>query len=96
MNSHKIFCMCLNSHHLENLKKLEYIPVGLGKQNYDSEWFRDNTGDNISSKNPFYGEYTFYYWIWKNFLKIIQIISGSVSADIDIIGLKKVQFVLKR
>ena len=68
MNSHKIFCMCLNSHHLENLKKLEYIPVGLGKQNYDSEWFRDNTGDNISLKNPFYGEYTFYYWIWKNFL----------------------------
>ena len=68
MNSHKIFCMCLNSHHLENLKKLEYIPVGLGKQNYDSEWLRDNTGDNISLKNPFYGEYTFYYWIWKNFL----------------------------
>ena len=68
MNSHKIFCMCLNSHHLENLKKLEYIPVGLGKQNYDSEWLRDDTGNNISSKNPFYGEYTFYYWIWKNFL----------------------------
>ncbi len=69
MNSHKIFCMCLNSHHLENLKKLEYIPVGLGKQNYNSEWLRDDTGDNISSKNPFYGEYTFYYWVWKNFLK---------------------------
>ena len=68
MNSHKIFCMCLNSHHLEKLKKLEYIPVGLGKQNYDSEWLRDDTGNNISSKNPFYGEYTFYYWIWKNFL----------------------------
>ena len=68
MNSHKIFCMCLNSHHLENLKKLEYIPVGLGKQNFESEWLRDDTGDNISSKNPFYGEYTFYYWIWKNFL----------------------------
>ncbi len=69
MNSHKIFCMCLNSHHLENLKKLEYIPVGLGGENYDSEWLRDDTGDNISSKNPFYGEYTFYYWVWKNFLK---------------------------
>ena len=68
MNSHKIFCMCLNSHHLENLKKLKYIPVGLGKQNYDTEWVRDNTGDNISSKNSFYGEYTFYYWVWKNFL----------------------------
>ena len=70
MNSHKIFCMCLNSHHLENLKKLEYIPVGLGKKNFDSEWLRDDTGDNISSKNPFYGEYTFYYWVWKNFLKV--------------------------
>ena len=69
MNSHKIFCMCLNSHHLENLKKLKYIPVGLGKQNYESEWIRDNTGDNISSKNSFYGEYTFYYWVWKNDLK---------------------------
>ena len=68
MNSHKIFCMCLNSHHLENLKKLEYVPVGLGKQNFESEWLGDNTGDNISSKNPFYGEYTFYYWVWKNFL----------------------------
>ena len=53
MNSHKIFCMCLNSHHLENLKKLEYVPVGLGKQNFESEWLGDNTGDNISSKNPF-------------------------------------------
>ena len=29
----------------------------------------DSTGDNISEKNPFYGEYTFYYWYWKNLLK---------------------------
>ena len=64
--------MCLNSHHFKNLKKLNYIPVGLGKNNFSSEWLRDNTGYNISSKNPYYGEYTFYYWIWKNFLPTIQ------------------------
>ena len=68
MKLNKIFCMCLNSHHLENLKKLNYTPVGLGSNEYNLEWWRDNKGDNISAKNPFYGEYTFYYWIWKNFL----------------------------
>ncbi len=64
----KIFCMCLNSHHLENLKKLNYIPVGLGKNNFSKDWLKDNTGDNISFKNSYYGEYTFYYWLWKNYL----------------------------
>mgnify|MGYP001185708996 CR=1 FL=1 len=29
----------------------------------------DNTLVNIAEKNPFYGEYTFYYWYWKNSLK---------------------------
>jgi hypothetical protein len=64
----KIFCMCLNSHHLNNLKKLDYIPVGLGKHTYSDEWLSDNTGKNISNKNSYYGEYTFYYWLWKNLL----------------------------
>ena len=27
---------------------------------------------NISSKNPFYGEYTFHYWLWKNYLDKIE------------------------
>ncbi len=64
----KIFCMCLHSHHLKNLKELDYIPVGLGKNDFSSEWIRDNTGENISYKNSYYGEYTFYYWVWKNLL----------------------------
>ena len=33
MQNPKIYCMCLDEHHLENLKKLNYIPVGLGKMN---------------------------------------------------------------
>ena len=28
----------------------------------------DKTGNNISQKNKNYGEYTFHYWIWKNYL----------------------------
>jgi len=68
MNNYKIFCMCLHEHHLINIKKLNYTPVGLGKNNFSTNWLRDNTGDNISEKNPYYGEYTFYYWYWKNML----------------------------
>jgi hypothetical protein len=48
---------------------LNYIPVGLRNQNFSNEWMRDNTLDNIANKNPYYGEYTFYYWYWKNLLK---------------------------
>jgi len=72
MNDCKIFCMCLHDHHLQNLKKLKYTPVGLGKNNFSDEWIRDNTKVNISHKNKYYGEYTFYYWFWKNVLNKIS------------------------
>ena len=54
------------------MQKLGYTPVGLGKDNFSSEWLRDNTGENISSKNRYYGEYTFHYWFWKNVLPNIK------------------------
>ena len=69
MTNAKIFCMCLDEHHLDNLKKLKYLPVGLGSKNFSHSWLRDNTANNISEKNAYYGEYTFYYWVWKNELK---------------------------
>ena len=72
MQNPKIYCMCLHEHHLENLKKLNYIPVGLGKNHFSNQWVKDNENINISQKNPFYGEYTFYYWFWKNVLKEID------------------------
>ena len=71
MKNLKIYCMCLEDHHLENIKALNYIPVGLGKNNFRTEWLRDSVGQNISNKNPNYGEYTFYYWFWKNELNKI-------------------------
>lgn len=54
-----------------------YVPIHVGKANTDTDlgWIGDNTGDNISKKNPNYCELTAVYWAWKN-LK-----------DVDYIGL---------
>ncbi len=44
-----------------------YLPIFLGKaadKGYDGA--ADNTGDNISGKNPCYCELTGLYWAWKN------------------------------
>lgn len=44
-----------------------YIPVHVGAEGKESIGFiGDNTGDNISEKNPFYCELTGLYWGWKN------------------------------
>jgi len=64
----KIYCMCLHNKVLQEIKKVGYIPVGLGTDSYSNEWIKDNTLENISHKNKYYGEYTFYYWFWKNIL----------------------------
>jgi hypothetical protein len=54
-----------------------YMPVHAGKalSNIDLGFQGDDTGDNISTKNPNYCELTVLYWAWKN-LK-----------DVDYIGL---------
>ena len=71
MKDIRMYCLCLDNHLLSKVKKLNYIPVGLGGANFSSGWLRDNTGDNISNKNPYYGEYSFHYWFWKNELNKI-------------------------
>ena len=72
MKNLTMYCLSLNPNHLDTIKKFNYVPVGLGKETFSKEWFRDNTGENISYKNKYYGEYTFHYWIWKNYLDKIQ------------------------
>ncbi len=67
----KVYCIDINNNNYEKIKKLNYIPVGLGDEKFNNHWLRDNTGDNISHKNPYYGEYTFHYWLWKNDLQNI-------------------------
>ena len=68
MKNLNLFCLSLNPLNLKAIKKLKLIPVGLGDKKFSNEWFEDKVGENISSKNKFYGEYTFHYWLWKNYL----------------------------
>lgn len=50
-----------------------YAPIQVGKElspyNIDN-MIGDNTGDNISAKNPMYCELTALYWAWKNLKNI--------------------------
>ncbi len=44
-----------------------YLPVHVGAEGKESIGYTpDNTGDNISSKNPHFCELTGLYWAWKN------------------------------
>lgn len=45
-----------------------YLPIHVGKEHSQIELdiIGDNTGDNISIKNPIYCEMTAIYWGWKN------------------------------
>lgn len=64
------------------IKNEIFIPIHLGRAIYeqstskeDERWFLDNligdnTGDNISHKNPDYCELTGIYWAWKNYSKL--------------------------
>lgn len=46
----------------------EYLPLQVGTSctEEDFGYCKDNTGDNISEKNPYYCELTGLYWAWKN------------------------------
>ena len=68
MKNLKMFCISLEPNHYNFIKKLGYTPVGLGDKDFNDDWFKDKLGINISKKNKNYGEYTFHYWIWKNYL----------------------------
>ena len=67
-----MFCITLDPNHIDYIQKLNYTPVGLGDKPFPKNCISDKTGDNISEKNKFYGEYTFHYWFWKNEIKKIN------------------------
>ncbi len=45
-----------------------YLPIHVGKElsSLTLPWTGDNSGDNISTKNPHFCELTALYWAWKN------------------------------
>ena len=68
MKNLNMFCLTLEPSHHKFIKQLGYIPVGLGEKNFNDECLSDKSGINISKKNKNYGEYTYHYWLWKNYL----------------------------
>ena len=50
---------------IEDQVHYKILHVGSNDDYYDY-YLKDNTGDNISKKNPNYCELTGQYWIWKN------------------------------
>ena len=72
MSNLNMFCLCIHDEIYQKIKSLNYIPVGLGNEIHNKGWLRDNTLNNISKKNSYYGEYTFHYWFWKNQLMKID------------------------
>lgn len=58
------------SHSEEDIKKIRkddiYTPLFVGRNGRDNLGFcSDDTGDNISNKNPYFCELTGLYWMWK-------------------------------
>jgi hypothetical protein len=72
MNNLSMYCLSNNDEDYKKIKSLGYMPVGLGGGMINKKWIKDNTKKNITNKNPYYGEYTFHYWLWKNKLKKIK------------------------
>ena len=40
-----------------------------GKNNFPNNYLSIKSGDNIFHKDPYFAEYVFHYWFWKNMLK---------------------------
>ena len=58
-------------HHKEGpyLKNDLFMPIHVGAAKATLrhvDWYRDDSGDNISEKNPSFCELTALYWMWKN------------------------------
>ena len=53
MKNLKMFCLSLEPGHYEFIKRLRYIPVGLGEKIFSKNWFTDKSGVNISEKNKY-------------------------------------------
>ena len=67
-----MYCITINNDHYEKIKSFGYIPVGLGKEILSTKFKTDKNGENISHKNPYYGEYSFHFWLWKNELRFFK------------------------
>ena len=68
----KNFCLTIYPNTIKHILFLGLDPVILGDYFCKENFFSDKTLDNIASKNRYYGEYTFHYWLWKNYLNKLK------------------------
>jgi len=65
MKNIKVFIATHKKYQMPNEEM--YIPLHVGREGKDKIGFiGDNTGENISEKNPYFCELTGLYWAWKN------------------------------
>ena len=53
MHNATMYCLSLHDKVLPIIKKLGYVPVGVGSDKFSEEWLNDNTLENISFKNKY-------------------------------------------
>jgi len=46
----RIFCLSIYNDNYDFFRSLNFIPVGLGTENFDNKWLLDSKGRNISKK----------------------------------------------
>lgn len=65
-----------------------FMPIHVGKalSDIDLGISGDNSGDNISEKNPYYSEMTAHYWAWKNLKDLDYVGVCHYRRYFDIIG----------
>ena len=68
----QIFCSSLNYYNILEKLPLYIKPLGLGNNIFPSNWLDEKKGTNISKLNKHYGEFTGFYWIWKNKIKDLK------------------------
>ena len=62
----KLFVCCHKPSFIPKDEIIEPIHAGKSLSRFELGIKGDNTGDNISEKNPYFCELTVTYWIWKN------------------------------
>ena len=67
MNKLEIYC--ITNKQSEKLDNLGINLVGVGSNDFKSNYIKCIGGENINFKERNYSELTFHYWFWKNYLK---------------------------
>ena len=69
MNDKSLQIFCVTNKQSLFLEKTKYNLAGVGKDSFNDNYIRSNTGVNIFHKEQYYSELVFHYWFWKNQLK---------------------------